>query len=143
MADLFGRDPITLKTPVTADKCTIIFDGETVAQAIQFSIEYGQSITRRRSIGSKDAVVYGSQPQGRATIARLITIAGATTKGASWSACGDGTITFELGGCKADKVGQSYNATGCIVTSYSISASAEDLTVMDNVTIEFMELTKG
>lgn len=143
MADLFGKEPLRLKTPVTADQCTIIFDGETVAQAVTFQLEYGQSITRRRSIGSKDAVVYGSQPQGRATIARLITKEGAITKGKSWTACGNGTIRFNLGYCEGGITKDKYDATGCVVTSYSISASAEDLTVMDNVTIEFMELTKA
>ncbi len=140
MADMFGRDPVQLKTPMTADKCDITWENENVASAIQFSIEYGQQVTRRRSIGSQDAIIYGSQPQGRATMARLITSDGTITTGPSWS-CKTGTLKFYMSGCEGAG-GGVFIANGCIVTSYNISAQAEDLTVMDNVTIEFMELEK-
>jgi len=139
MADMFGREPVKLKKPVTADKCEITWDGKNVAQAIQFSMDYSQQITRRRSIGSKDAIIYGSQPQGRATMARLITSDGSITSGDSWT-CKTGTLTFKLGGCEGG--GGTYTATGCIISSFNIQAQAEDLTVMDNVVIEFMELSK-
>ena len=150
MADLFGRTSGSLKTPITSDQCTITFDGNEVAQAVQFTCEYTQSVTRRRSIGSKDIVMYGSQPQGRITIGRLITTDGTITEGASWTACGQGEITFSLGSCEnagspgtaGASGGTKYTAIGCMVTSYSIQAQSEDLTVMDNVTIEFLELTK-
>lgn len=141
MADLFGRDPINIKTPMTADKCEITWDGDNVATAIQFSLEYSQSITRRRSIGSKDAIIYGSQPVGRATMARLITSSGVDTTGDSWE-CKTGEMSFEMGSCDGGG-SRTFHAKGCIVTSYSIQAQAEDLTVMDNVVIEFLELTKA
>ena len=141
MADILGRDPIQLKQPITADKCLITWDGNNVAQAISVSLDYSQSISRRRSIGSKDAVIYGSQPSGRATMARLITTDGSITQGPSWSSCSTGTLTFTMGGCNGAS-GDVYTANGCMVSSFSIQAQAEDLTVMDNVVIEFMELVK-
>lgn len=143
MADIFGRTPLTLQTPITADQCHIEWEGE-VGTAIQFSLEYSQQVTRRRSIGNQNAVIFGSQPMGRATIARLLTTGENGFTQQAWS-CGksDSKITFKLGGCGGEGGGGTYTATGCIVSSFSIQASAEDLTVMDNVVIEFLELTKG
>ncbi len=141
MADMFGREPVQLKQPITADKCEITWDGDVVGQAIQFSLEYSQQMTRRRSIGSKDAIVYGSQPVGRASMARLYTADGPKSAGDSWS-CKTGNMTFTMGGCEGAG-GKTYHATGCVVTSFQIQASAEDLSVMDNITIEFLELTAG
>lgn len=142
MADIFGKEPLKLKTPVTADKCRITMDGKPVAEAMQFSLEYSQSITRRRSIGNNSAVIYGSQPMGRASMARLITVPDESSKGDSWNACIRGRLTFELGGgCDSNQqTGKTYTAEGCIVSAFSVSASADDLTVVDNVVIEFMEL---
>lgn len=141
MSDIYGKAPLNLKQAVTADRCTITWDGKDVAQAVQFSLEYSQSVTRRRSIGQKDAVIYGGQPTGRATMARLITSGGSNVgDGDSWLACKSGTMMFEMGG-NCGGTGDIYHATGCIVTSFSLQASSEDLTVMDNVVIEFLELS--
>ncbi len=143
MADIFGKEPLELKQPITADKCIISLDGKVVAEASQISIEYSQSITRRRSIGNKTAVIYGAQPQGRASIARLLALDMEDERGKSWTGCVEGTLTFSMGGgCGGQDKSASkrYTATGCIVSAFSIQASADDLTVMDNVVIEFMEL---
>jgi hypothetical protein len=144
MADLYGKDKLTILQPVTADRCKIQMDGKDVGEAIQFSLEYSQGVTRRRSIGSRSAVIYASQPTGRATMARLITVDGdkQTGKGDSWLACKGGTLDFTMKGnpCGDGAPETVYKATGCIVTSFSIQASAEDTTVMDNVVIEFLEL---
>lgn len=145
MADIYGKEKIDIKQPITADRCEIMMDGSPVGQAIQFSLEYSQAVTRRRSIGQKMAVIYAGQPSGRATMARLITTDGTlmTGRGDSWKACSSGTLTFTMKGnpCgEANAKVTKYKATGCIVTSFSLSAQAEDLTVMDNVVIEFLEL---
>lgn len=141
MADLFGREPIQQLAPITADKCSITFDEKPLAEAMQISIQYNQSVTRRRSIGGKVAVIYGSQPSGQATIGRMMTTdAKQIFDSDSWKGCKGGKIQFKTAGC-GDAVGPVYSATGCMVTSYSIQAQAEDLTVIDNITIDFLELS--
>ena len=146
MADLFGKTAPEPTQPITADTCKIFWDGadKQVATAINFSLEYSQGVTRRRSIGNKSAIIYGGQPQGRATIGRLVTLEGDLPWNSdSWKACKGGFLIFELGGnCQGGKSGAKFKATQCIVSSFSLQANAEDLTVADNVVIDFMELTR-
>lgn len=137
MADLFGFTDVNPKAPVTADRCIISFNGP-IATALQVQISYQQQINRRRTIGNKEALLWGSQPQGQATIQRMI-LEGGSYGGAGWSACSPATVTFELGGCKGG--GGKFTATGAVVSQFSVSAEAESLTVMDNVVIDFMQLT--
>lgn len=144
MADLFGRDPVNALNPVTSDQCTLLLDGANLAEAIQVSISYNQSVTRRRAIGGKSAVIYGSQPTGQATIARMLATNGSNIfNSAMWTGCGKGTVTFTPKGCGGTGNFGAYNITGAIVSSYSIQAQAEDLTVVDNITIDFLQLTKA
>jgi hypothetical protein len=137
MADLFGFAGANITSPITADKCTISFGG-TIAGATQVSIQYAQQINRRRTIGNQVSLIWGAQPQGQATIQRLVT-GGLSLGGSGWSACTPGTVTFNLGGCAGS--GGSVTASGAVVSQYSISAEAESLTVMDNVVIDFMYLS--
>jgi len=138
MADVFNKEQ-TIKQPITADLCSIVWDGETVTQAMQFQLTYSQQISRRRSIGSEDAIIYGSQPQGQITIARLMCDSSALFSSDSWT-CRPGTLTFQTATCEGAG-GVTYTANGCMVSQYSVTASAEDLTVVDNVVVEFLELT--
>lgn len=137
MADLFGFENVNPKAPITADRCILSFDG-VVATALQVQISYQQQINRRRTIGNKEALLWGSQPQGQANIQRMILEKG-KYGGNGWSACNPAEITFELNGCQgaADK----FTARGGVVSQFSITAEAESLTVMDNVVIDFMQLT--
>jgi len=137
MADLFGFGQSNITAPITADKCTVSF-GATIAGATQVSIQYAQQINRRRTIGNQISLLWGAQPQGQATIQRLV-VAGYGPGGAGWSACSPGTVTFNLGGCSGG--GGSLTASGAVVSQYSITAEAESLTVMDNVVIDFMYLS--
>lgn len=142
MADIFGREPLQISTPLTADKCIIYWEGE-VDSAVNVSIEYSQQVTRRRSIGNNKAVVYGSQPQGRISIGRLLTTTAGKFAEPAWTCgSGDSVITLTTRGCDGEG-GQTYRCAGCVVTSYSIQVEAEGLTVVDNVVIEFLELSIG
>jgi hypothetical protein len=146
MADLFQRQDTTIKTPVTADNCIITWGG-TVAAATQVQISYQQQVQRRRTIGNQTAIIYATYPIGNVTIARLIADgAGDIFSNPGWSACTPGTITFSMSGghgsnCSAG--GYSLTAKGAIVSSYSLSAEAEGLTVVDNIVIDFLELSNG
>jgi len=141
MADIFQRSAQQIKSPITADKCTITIDGTVVADAIQFQASYSQQVTRRRAIGNQVAIIYGSAPQGQITIARLITGDSSSILGSKIFSCEGGEVTFEGTGCAEGNV--RYTARGAMVSSFSISAEADNLTVMDNITIDFIELSSN
>ena len=143
MADLFGFGSQNIKSPLTADKATITWNGSQVTGAIQLSISYAQSIQRRRTLGNKDAVIFAAMPQGQISIARLMTTDSSSLfAGSGWRACDPGTLTLTLaGGCNS-AVGLSLTATACVVSQFSIQAEAEGLTVIDNMVIEFMQLSQ-
>lgn len=144
MADVFGAKQLDLNfAPVTADECLIQFDGKLVASATNFALTYGRSVTRRRSIGNQQAVMIPTQPGGSVSIQRLLTTDMKTLlEGPSWKVCKNGgTITVALGAaCDGGKV-VTYHCTGCVVTNYAVQGEAEGLTVVDSLTIEFMQLT--
>ena len=143
MADLFGFSNQTIKTPFTADKATIQWGSNIVTGAIQIAVTYAQQINRRRTIGNRDAVIYASQPNGNINIQRLVTNnSSALFAAPGWNACNPGTITLGMGGCGRE-TGTRYTATGCVVSQFSVTAEAESLTVMDNVVVEFLQLSAG
>ena len=138
--DIYNRDAGNYKAPITADKCTLTWEG-IVSAAIQVQISYAQQVTRRRTIGNQDMVIFASYPQGQISIARML-CAGADdifSRG-GWNHCQPTTISFEMAGCAG---GFNLSATHCIVSQYTVSAEAEGLTVIDNLVIEFLELTKA
>lgn len=143
MADLYGFGDQNIKTPLTADKATINWGG-IVTGAIQISVAYAQQINRRRTIGNKDAVIWAAMPSGQITIQRLLTTdAGALFSSPGWKATAPGEITLTLGGGPTGGNGPTFTARGCVVSQFSVQAEAESLTVMDNVTIEFLQLNAG
>jgi hypothetical protein len=139
MADLFGFDYHRIATPLTADRATIQWGG-VVTGAIQVSVSYAQQINRRRTIGNQDAVIYASMPNGQITIQRLLTSnASGLYNAPGWSACKPGTVSVALGSCNGG--GTGFTASGCVVSQFQVQAEAESLTVMDNVVIEFLQLS--
>lgn len=141
MGEIFNRGPQQIKTPITADRCTITIDGTVIADAQNFQCNYGQSITRRRAIGNQVAIIYGSMPSGQISIGRLITADSSSLFGSKVFSCKGGTITFSGTGCEGGSI--NYTARGAMVSGFSLSASAEDLTVADNITIDFIELSNS
>jgi hypothetical protein len=145
MADLFGRTAPIIKTPLTADQATINWGG-IVTAAINIQIAYSQPVTRRHTIGNQDAVIFAGQPAGNITIARLLTTdASSLFSAPGWQACNPGTLSLTLaGGCVGSSVAAvTLTASACVVTNFQVSAEAEGLTVMDNVAIEFLQLTNS
>jgi hypothetical protein len=141
MADLFGYKDQDIATPITADKCTINWGG-IVTGAVQISINYAQQINRRRTIGNRVAAIWATMPVGQITIARLLTTNSSELfSSPGWKACEPGTLTFAMAGGCGGGASTTLTATGCIVTQFQVQAEAEGLTVMDNVTIEFLQLS--
>jgi hypothetical protein len=142
MADIFqkGNGNVDIKQPITADKCTITIDGSVIADAIQFQCNYQQQVTRRRSIGNQSAILYSSMPQGSITVSRLLTEDAKAILNSKVFSCEGGEIAFEGAGCKGGG-SLHYTARGVMISGYSLTASADDLTVMDNLSFEFIELS--
>lgn len=142
MPDIFNRTPQQIKTPVTADRCTLTIDGAIVVNASQVQISYSQQVTRRRAIGNQLAIIYGSMPLGQITVSRLIADGSTDILGSAIFSCTGGTVSISGTSCDgAEQI--KFTARGAIVSSYTLSVSADDLTVMDSMTIEFLELDKG
>lgn len=148
MSDVFKRQPIDLKHPITADMCLIEW-GNILTTATNLQLVYQQPVTRRRTLGTNGkstAVIYAAQPLGSISIARLFADGVENIFDRDgWSNCGNlATIRINFTGDSSqegcDTKGGIYTALGCIVTSYSLSAEAEGLTVIDNVSIEFLQL---
>lgn len=140
MADLFQTNSqARAVAPFTADKCTIQWGGE-VAGAMNVTVAYSQQVNRRRTIGNKQVMLWASLPNGQITIGRLMASNAAGIFGApGWNACKPGSITLQVAGCEGSV---SYTASDAIVTQYQVTAEAEGLTVIDNIVIEFVQLSR-
>lgn len=136
MADIYGFSS-NVVTPATADKSTISWGG-AVAGAVQISVAYNQQINKRRQMGNGGAIVWASQPTGQINIQKLVI--GNLVKGREgFNACTPTTISFNAGSCQAG--GGGVTATGCVVSSYTITAETDGMTVMENVVIDFVSLS--
>ncbi len=142
--DIFNRKKLTIKTPFTADACGISVDGTPAAHAVQVQCSYSQQVQRRRSIGNQDAIIYGSQPVGQITINRLVVEdAYGILGGKTFQGCGqDGVVTLHLAS-NCGSGSKDFRCEGCIASQFSISIEAEGLTVMDNIVIEFLQMSEG
>ena len=138
MADIYSKNQTTFEAPYTADKCIIQWDTQ-VTTANNVSISYAQQVNRRRTIGNQFAMLWANMPSGQITIARLMSPNGESLlKSKGWNACSPGTITIKTDGCISGTV---YTAHKCIVTQYQIQMETEGLSVVDNIVVEFLELT--
>lgn len=149
MADVFKRKTVDIKRPITADMCLITWEG-AVTTATNLQLSYQQQVTRRRTLGTNGknvAVIYPGMPVGQITIARLFAEATENLfERPGWNVCDDPAtiyISFSgqpaLEGCSSVS-NAMYVCRGCIVTNYTLSAEAEGLQVVDNITIEFLQM---
>lgn len=80
--EIFGRKPISIVAPITADMCTILWgkDNDSTAAtallgATNVNISYQQQVVRRRTLaapsGHPISVIYPTQPIGSIQIQRL------------------------------------------------------------------------
>jgi hypothetical protein len=139
MADIYGFKSDSISSPITADKCIVQFNTQ-IATAVNVAIQYNQQINRRRVVGDQSILLWASAPQGQASIQTMIVGQSLKTAGASgWQACRPGVITFTMGSCTGG--GPTISCHGAVVSSYSLSAEVEGLTVMENVVIDFVSLS--
>jgi hypothetical protein len=141
MADVFGRAAINIVQPITADNALIDWGG-VVTNCQQVSISAAQPINRRHTIGNRKAVIWSGQMAGQINIARIMTVDVTDLYSApGFSVCDPGTISVTFGDCGESGGGAiTYTATGCLVSNLGVQAEAEGLQVVDNVTIEFLQL---
>lgn len=139
--------------------------GKVVTGATNINISYQQQVVRRRTLatagGSPLAVIYPTQPTGSIQIQRLFADLSQQLGGGStgyqtssvhdifdlpgWNIC-NGTasisVTFDGSSAYPDCATKApgYRMSGAVVTGYNLSAEAEGLTVVDNVSIEFLQM---
>ena len=151
--ELFHKNTLSINHPITADMVMLQWDGGDVAQANQFQMQYQQQATRRYTLGglaAPYAAIIPGRPVGTITIGRLFIADTSTIFGkAGWSTCtkpaniiisfqGRNSVNAEE--CLVDN-NTTYTAWGAYVTGYSFQADADSLNVVDNITIEFLQLT--
>jgi hypothetical protein len=148
--DIFSRQQVSTAKPITADMILIDWAGADITQASNVQIQVDQQVTRRYSLGTHGqnvAVIYPGRPVGRMTIQRLYADKSAGQNIfdlPGWNACNPTTLTIKLDGessltnCTAK--GGTFQLTGAIVTSYGLSGDADSLQVVDNITVEFLQL---
>ena len=140
MADLFKHQQATAVAPFTTDKCAIEWGGPVWA-ANQVSVSYTQQVQRRRTIGNSNVMLWANLPSGQITIARMMGENSKEIYGKDgWNMCKPTDITLETKGCKGSV---KFTAKDCLVVNYQIQLETEGLTVIDNLTIEFLELSQG
>ena len=148
--DVFQRQPITLQKPVTADMILIDWGGGQIFQATNINLQYSQQVQKRYTLGvngQNTAVLVPTRPVGSLQIARIYADQSAGQNLFNlpgWNNCQPTDITISLDGAAAlancSVAGGSYLLHGAIVTSYGLSGDADSLQVVDNVTIEFLQL---
>jgi hypothetical protein len=139
MADIYGFKSDNVKAPFTADKCTVQFGDGDIMAAVNVTIQYNQQINRRRVVGDKTLLVWASAPTGQASIQTMVVDSSIKGSGKGWTGCDHSTVTFNMSGCNGG--GATITCTGAVVSSYSVSAEVEGLTVMENLVIDFLSLT--
>lgn len=166
--DLFGRTAVKTLRPILADMATIHWTGESadnagtklLAKATNVSLNYQQSVTRRRTLGGYGnvAILIPSQPIGSLSIQRLfaesITAPDATASSADlfdnmpgFNICkGTAAVRIFFAGATAFpecnfKPNASFTCRGTTVSGYSLQMDAESLNVVDGIQAEFLQLT--
>ena len=146
--DIFGKPNFTQVYPVTADQVQLIWSGNSVMQATNVQIQYQQNVTRRYTLSSpqNQASIIPGRPIGTLTMGRLFVTAEQNLfKLPGWNVCQPpATIIIA---CHAANTGScsvtspvEYTLYGAYVTGYSFSANADDLQVIDNITVEFLQM---
>jgi hypothetical protein len=151
--DIFKKTTSTNATPRTADNAFINWGGINTA-ALNINIGYNRGVSRHRTIGNQKSVLVTSQPAGQISIAQIVTNdARELFSRPGWDGCIPAELTLTLNGCtgtttdaagntvnvtKADSI--KYTAVGCLVSGFNVGMEAEGVTVIQNVTIEFLQL---
>jgi hypothetical protein len=167
--ELFGRQPMQPIRPITADMTTITWgpdqsglDGdnratEVVTGAVNINISYQQGVVRRRTLSTANgrpiAAIYPTQPVGSIAIQRLFAeFPGGGTHQIfdypGWNICrGTAGISLQFNGTSAyrdcNRPNSGFYMTGATVVGYNIAAEAEGLTIMDNLSVEFIQMFAG
>jgi hypothetical protein len=141
MADIYGFQSDSITTPITADRCTVQIAGTAVGSAVNVTIQYNQQINRRRVVGNQQVLLWSSSPQGQASIQTMVVGSGlkGSAGGSGWNGCSPATVTFVMNGCRGG--GSTITCSGAVVSSYSVTAEVEGLTVMENVVMDFVPLS--
>jgi hypothetical protein len=155
--DVFGKKTNTIVPPLTADNAIFNWGG-IVASAVNVSIGYSRGVSRHRTIGNQIAVMVTSQPAGKISVGSIVT----TLTNSSffqlpgWDGCNPGTVTMTLNQCQGNTFNAAgvptpvtpgtslqFTAVGCLVSGFNIGFEGEGLVILNNVSIDFLQLISG
>lgn len=144
MKDLFDREASQNKVPITADRAIINWGG-IFAGAVSLSLNYSQPVSVRHTIGNRDVILVRGQPAGQISIQRILAENyDDIFSRPGWDGCTPADLSFSFSSdCAAGNATLSFTATNALVTSYSIQTEAEGVMVMDNISIQFVQLFKS
>lgn len=139
--DVFQKNTSTIASPRTADNAFINWGG-IVTAALNVNIGYNRGVSRHRTIGNQKAVLVTSQPAGQISIAQIVTTdARELFSRPGWDGCTPAELSLTLNGCGGDTSDPiKYTAIGCLVSGFNIGMEAEGVTIIQNVSIEFLQL---
>ena len=155
-ADILQRNLFDHSQPLTADRVKLVFSGySTVYAALTVQAQVQYPVSRRRTLGTDGNMVQSftivGQPAGKLTIARMF---GPEAKSAElfathpFNPCapkGESFVTMSfsnqttMSNCPSS-VNDIYTFHGAIVSAYEITANAEELTVLDNIVVDFSQM---
>lgn len=160
-ADILQRNLFDHSQPLTADRVKLVFNGSaTVYAALTVQAQLQYPVTRRRTLGTDANVVQSftivGQPAGKLTIGRMFGPEAQTAalfRTHPFNPCAAKGLAFitmsfsnqtTMSNCPT-QVNETYIFHGAIVSGYEITANAEELTVLDNIVVDFsqMEITGG
>lgn len=147
--DIFGKAEFKILHPVTADQMRIQWGDDYVTQATNVQIQYQQQVTRKYTLGSpqNQAMVIPGRPIGTISIGRLFAAEDQDIFSLpGWDVC-DNPATLYLQFLPTESTTKEcitsnlvYIVTGAYVTGYSLQGNADDLQVIDSISIEFLQL---
>lgn len=170
--DLYGRKLVDTgyMKPITADMATLVWatDGALntsstadspgiLTGATNVNISYQQGVTRRYTLGTRGgrplAVIYPTRPVGTLAISKLFVgpDPGKLFALPGWNICEgtaiitvrfDGTSAYDNCSSASGKTFGGFQLLGATVTGYNIGFESEGLTVVDNISVEFLQMIR-
>lgn len=138
--DIFGNSQIDIQSPIISANGIIDWSSNALTSVGTISIGASRPTTRRHTIGNQIAVIIPGQTAGQIQFSRLeVDDSTDIFSLPGWDGCSFATISVTFSSCDGGSI--TLVASGCTVSAYGISADAESNTIMDNVSVDFMQLS--
>ncbi len=155
--DIYSRQGSVIAGAFSAEDTTLSFagvgsDGFSLAGGVglltqSLQVSYSQNVTRLYEVGSPNSYLIAGRTQGQASLSRII---GPRAIQAAFyrkfgNVCNARSNNIDLAarmGCNGDNSGSLYSLAigGCVLTSVSISVSAQDMMINESLQMIFISL---